>query len=256
MIHIGLAGWDSQSLYEAGIRSKDKLRLYSQIYDTVEVNSTYYQFPSEATIQNWHDTVPPAFRFSIKLNRLFTHDLGLRLPLEATARLIEFLTSFAQLGDKLSWFLVQLPPSLAADPAALDGFLSTMRKILRESGLSAGIAVEFRHSTWYEPGTAEILARRQATQVISSSPGRWPCEWIAPHPESYLRLHGLKRMYHTPYSKDQLNRLKEWLDDARAPAWIYFDNTATQGARDNSRYLMQILGQPVPEETHQLTMDL
>lgn len=255
MIHIGLCGWDSRSLFEPGIRASDKLEIYSNIYSAVEVNSTFYHFPSPATIETWHATVPQDFRFSIKLNRLFSHDTGLQLDPATADRLREFLTAFFPLQDKLSWFLLQLPPSQAADRVALEGYLSLMRRILAGGSGPCGIAVEFRHASWYHDDSAAILRAYDATQVISSSPGLWPCVWQRQMPADYIRLHGLKKMYHTSYTAAELDGLKQWLDDSpAADSWVWFDNTATSGARNNSQYLMDRFGQAIPEQTRQLSM--
>lgn len=257
MIHIGLSGWDSRSLYAAGIRASDKLEIYSSIYSTVEVNSTFYSFPSPKTIETWYQTVPAEFRFSVKINRLFSHESGLLLTRASEDRLTLFLSGFSLLREKLSWFLLQLPPSFSRDQAALSVFLAAMRRIMSEHGMDCGIAVEFRHRSWYQDETRRILQAAGAVQVISSSPGGWPCVWVRDQQSDYLRLHGLKKMYHTPYRAEELTGLKQWLDGSGAPSsWIYFDNTATAGARDNSQFLMDLFGQPVPEQTRQLTMDL
>lgn len=255
MIQIGLCGWDSRSLYEPGIRPQDKLSIYSAIYSTVEVNSTFYNFPRPATIEKWHATVPEDFRFSIKLNRLFSHETQLELDPWTLDQLRQFLGSFSALGDKLSWFLLQLPPSLSMDESALDGFLFGMRRIMSQQRIKCGIAVEFRHPSWYAEVPHGILGLHDATQVISSSPGLWPCAWAVQTRANYVRLHGLNTMYHTPYRNVELDALKAWIDHSpAADSWIYFDNTATHGARTNSQYLMQRYGLAVPEQTRQLSM--
>lgn len=255
MIHIGLCGWDSRSLYEPGIRQGDKLELYSNIYSAVEVNSTFYSFPSPQVIAAWYGTVAPGFRFSIKLNRLFSHDTGLRLDPATADRLREFLTVFFPLQDKLSWFLLQLPPTQTVDRTALADYLSLMRRTLAGRSSPCGIAVEFRHTSWYHEDIAAILNHHDATQVISSSPGLWPCVWQHQSQADYIRLHGLKKMYHTSYTPAELDALKQWLEESpAADSWVWFDNTATAGARSNSQYLMSRLGQAIPEQTRQLSM--
>lgn len=257
MVRVGTCSWDSPQLYEPGIRSRDKLRLYSEIYDTVEINSTFYGFPSKETVQNWYLTVPEDFRFSVKLNRLFSHDQPFMVNGDSVQKLNQFLASMAGLKEKLRWFLLQLPPALAADHDALDKFLAFLSDTREAHRLRADLAVEFRHPTWYGQTSREILADYGAVQVISSSPDKWPLVWVKESKANYIRLHGLHQMYHSSYSDEELTSLKAWLDEApAADSWIYFDNGATPAAKENSQYLKRLLGQPVPDQATQLRMDL
>lgn len=258
MIYIGICGWNTQGLYEPGIRTRDKLAIYSSIYNTVEVNTTFYQIPRPATVESWYHTVPDDFRFSIKIYRLFSHDARLALNTDMVRRLEAFVENTSLLKEKLSWYLLQLPPSFTADLVLLSGFLNKMRQLMEARGMNVPIAVEFRHASWYGEEALEILRRYDAVQVISSSPSLWPCVWQVQGKADYLRLHGLKKIYHSSYEKEELDKLYQWLlESSAAPdSWIYFDNTVTTGARENSQYLMRRFGQTVPEQATQLSMDL
>lgn len=257
MNRVGISGWDSAGLYEAGIRSQDKLRLYSDIYDTVEINSTFYGFPSQETVENWYLTVPETFRFSVKLNRMFSHDQPLVINGETVRNLNQFLASTALLKEKLSWYLLQLPPGLAADAEALNSYLAFLRDSMQAHRIQADLAVEFRHPTWYADWSRKALHSFGAVQVISSSPGKWPLVWVKQPKANYIRLHGLHKMYHSFYSHEELRSMTEWLSQTSGTdAWIYFDNGATPAAKENSLYLKKLFGQPVPEEATQLRMDL
>lgn len=257
MVRVGTCSWDSPQLYEPGIRSKDKLRLYSEIYDTVEINSTFYGFPTGATVQNWYLTVPEDFRFSVKLNRLFSHDEPLAVTGDAVQKLNQFLAATSELEEKLSWFLLQLPPGLAADFDALARFLAFFQDSREAHRIPADLAVEFRHASWYGGKSRAVLEEYGAIQVISSSPDKWPLVWVKEEKANYIRLHGQHKMYHSSYSDEDLLNLKDWLDQAPAlDSWVYFDNGATPAAKENSQYLKQLLGQAVPEQATQLRMDL
>ena len=257
MVYIGLSGWDSRALYEPGIKAAVKLEIYSDIYSTVEINSTFYNIPSVKSCQDWYLTVPPEFRFSVKLNRLFSHDSGLELTEEVRNRLPQFIGNTSMLKEKLAWYLLQLPPSLSAREKELDEFLSFQQHIMKSMGAAAQLAVEFRHSSWYSSRTEGILERHGAIQVISSSPGKWPCIWVQHPAANYIRLHGLHEMYHSLYTEEELEKLAEWISSSAAKeSWVYFDNAASSSGKQNSQALMKRFGQEVPEQTVQLRMEL
>lgn len=257
MVYIGLCGWDSRALYEPGVKAQDKLEIYSDIYPTVEINSTFYNIPSTKNVDSWYLTVPKDFHFSVKLNRLFSHDSGLVLTPDVQARLPEFISHTSRLEDKLSWYLLQLPPSQVRNDSGLDEFLAFLRATLESQGVQADVAVEFRHSSWYTAELSDILDRHGAAQVISSSPGKWPCVWVKQAKANYIRLHGLHEMYHSAYTSAELEKLRDWITDSGAErSWVYFDNAASSAGKENSQYLMTLFGQSVPEQTRQLRMDL
>ena len=70
--HIGCSGFYNAdwkgSLYPADSENKDFLKLYSQILDCVEINSTFYRRPMTKTLQKWVDETPDDFRFFIKIS--------------------------------------------------------------------------------------------------------------------------------------------------------------------------------------------
>jgi uncharacterized protein YecE (DUF72 family) len=78
-LYIGTSGWQYYhwygKFYPQNLKSKDFLKFYSQHFNTVEVNTSFYHFTKEKTLQNWKEEVPQNFLFAIKLHRLFTHFL-------------------------------------------------------------------------------------------------------------------------------------------------------------------------------------
>ena len=76
-IHIGTSGWHYQhwkgTFYPEGLKEADQLACYTQQFNTVEINNSYYRLPSEATFEKWKATVPDKFLFAVKANRYLTH---------------------------------------------------------------------------------------------------------------------------------------------------------------------------------------
>ena len=123
---VGCAGWalaskDGSSFPGEGTH----LERYARVFPCVEINSSFYRSHQEKTYLRWADSVPEAFRFSVKMPRTITHELRLQkceVPLRA------FLNEVAALGAKLGCILIQLPPSLALDVKTARGFFSLLRK--------------------------------------------------------------------------------------------------------------------------------
>jgi uncharacterized protein YecE (DUF72 family) len=108
---VGTSGWQYASwrdrFYPHGLPQRLWLEHYVTQFPVVEVNSTFYNLPSEATVQHWADTTPPGFHFVLKASRYLTHIRRLRDP-EDPVQL--FLERSRPLGTRLACVLLQLPP--------------------------------------------------------------------------------------------------------------------------------------------------
>ena len=228
---IGLAGWsEAVSKYRSHFPAEGAgLTRYAATFDFVEVNVTFYRAVRETTFTSWTEQTPGDFRFSVKLNRSVTH----AARLSSNARLEEALAPMRALGDKLAALLVQLPPSLAFDPAAAAGFLERLR-----AAYAGTVAWEPRHPSWAAPEADLLLAAHGVTRVLTEIPGP-----STPHGAcgAYVRLHGTPRRYRSPYSEDQLQALADWIGHSAAPACVVFDNTAGPAGVANALRLQSLL---------------
>jgi uncharacterized protein YecE (DUF72 family) len=121
---------------------------YSQIFNAVELDSTFYGPPPVERVRQWAQTAPAGFKFCPKTPREITHDLRL---IGAQPAMMTFLEAIGWLGDKLGAILIQLPPSFTAvEFDTIAAFLTSLPSDLR-------YAVEFRHPSWYVSETAELL---------------------------------------------------------------------------------------------------
>ena len=121
---VGTSGWQYRDwrgvLYPPGLAERDWLAHYASRYGTVENNGTFYRLPAAATFAAWRAKTPGGFVMTVKASRYLTHVRRLRDPAEPVERLMR---AAAGLGDRLGPVLLQLPPTLRADPAALDACL-------------------------------------------------------------------------------------------------------------------------------------
>ena len=162
---IGTSGWQYRDwrggLYPEGVPQRLWLEHYATRYLTVENNNSFYRLPSREMFAAWRERTPDDFVMTVKASRYLTHVRRLRDPAEPVARL---LGAAAGLGPKLGPVLLQLPPTLKADPDTLDACLQEFRTAaaaLGEHGLR--LAVEPRHETWWTDEIRQILAAHDAT---------------------------------------------------------------------------------------------
>ncbi len=136
-----------EHFYPDDLPSNRMLEFYAERLPTVEINYTFYRIPTTKTFENWLSQTPPAFRFALKASQRITHRARLKDAGESTAF---FCEKARLLGDKLGPVLFQLPPNLKKDADRLRAFVATI-----PAGIRA--AFEFRHATWFDDETFEIL---------------------------------------------------------------------------------------------------
>ena len=151
------------------------LEYYATRLNSVEVNYTFRQLPSRATVDSWLAQTGPEFRFSFKAPQRITHIKRLK---ECSDALSAFYTALLPViaANRLGVVLFQLPPNLKADPARLASFLE---EAAPES--SPRIAFEFRHASWFSSEVFDLLrAHRAALCVAESDELQTPDERTAP----------------------------------------------------------------------------
>src|SRR5260370_3043978 len=65
-------GW-AGSFYPKGMQPREYLSHYAKTFRTVEIDSTFYATPSEATVLNSHERTPSYFVFAVQLPPVITH---------------------------------------------------------------------------------------------------------------------------------------------------------------------------------------
>lgn len=237
-IAVGTSGWSydhwAGSFYPEGLARSKWLRHYAAAYPTVEINATFYRLPRRSAVEGWRAAVPPGFSFAVKASRYITHRLRLRDSAGAVDR---FLGALEPLGEALSVVLWQLPPTLPADVALLDEFLS---------GLPSGVrhAVEVRHPSWLADDVYATLARHGAAWVAVSSPDL-PAVRRRTAPFVYVRFHGTTARYAHRYRDEELEPWRAWLAEEAAEGadgYCYFNNDAEAAAPADAARLTGMLG--------------
>lgn len=236
-IRIGTAGWSvprpHAHLFGAG---DSLLARYATRFSAVEINTSFYRPHQRKTYERWAASVPPGFRFSVKMPQAISHELGLR---GAIAPLDRFLDEVAGLGDKLGGLLLQLPPGLAYDGRVASAFLRALR---RRSDVP--VACEPRHSSWFAPAAEQMLQVHRIARV-AADPARVPAAAL-PGGDTrwrYWRWHGAPRIYYSEYGQSALTALAAQVRALQAGAapWVIFDNTAHGFAASDAARLQDLL---------------
>ena len=240
-IFIGTAGWALPRLHRDRFpEATPNLARYATRLNAAEINSTFYRPHQPATLLKWAGTVPPGFRFSLKVPKAITHDARL----VGTRSLVEaFLAEIEPMGGKAACLLVQLPPKLELDKRLARNFLAHLR------GRFVGhIVIEPRHASWFSVEADGLLERAGVARVAADPPraphGGEPGGWGG---VAYYRLHGSPRVYFSCYESDFLDSIAAKLRAHRkagVPAWCIFDNTGSSSACPNALDLTERIGHP------------
>ena len=209
-------------------------RLYSERFQTVEINNTFYRLPQTAAFEHWRDSTPGDFVLSIKASRYLTHVRRLREPSEPVRLL---MTRAASPGSKLGLVLIQLPANFRVDVAAL-------RRTLEAFPRDNRIAFEPRHESWHIDEVREILREFNAAFCLADSPERKGPLWRTAD-WGYLRLHEGRAQPPPCYGRTALRTWAERLAQLWTPredVFVYFNNDHGGCAvRDAHRFALAAL---------------
>lgn len=161
-VRLGTQGWSYDdwkgTFYPPGSKQEDRLPFYASVFDTVEIDSTFYHPPKGTIARSWARHTPAHFRFAAKVPRALTHDARLR---DVADLMDAFARAMEPLGDKLGPVLVQMPADFRCEAATLGdlgAFLARAPRALR-------IATEFRHASWHAEPVTDLLRAHGAAMA-------------------------------------------------------------------------------------------
>ncbi|GHD95415.1 DUF72 domain-containing protein [Streptomyces naganishii] len=226
-LFVGTSGWQYKDwqgvLYPQGCPTRLWLEEYAGAFATVELNKAFYRLPARETFEAWRERVPPDFTVAVKASRFLTHIKRLKEPGEPVHRL---MTHAAGLGDRLGPVLLQLPPTLRADPGLLDACLARFPA-------GARVAVEPRHESWWTPEVREVLRARGAALCWADAHARPVTPLWRTAGWGYVRFHVGRARAWPHYGR---RSLETWVDRIAtaypdgADVFAYFNNDPTGAA--------------------------
>ncbi len=235
--HIGTSGWNydhwKNVFYPEDLNQDNWLKFYSEKFQTVEINNSFYHLPKMETFKKWKAAVPGNFIFSVKASRYITHMKKLKDPEESIKKIFN---NIKVLKNSLGPVLFQLPPHWHFNKERLINFIKVLPKKYKYT-------FEFRDDTWWNEDTYEILKNNNAAFCIyelgnQKSPKEITADFI------YIRLHGPKEKYSGNYSKEILSgwsgAFAQWGKNV-SEIYCYFDNDAGGYAVKNAMELQAML---------------
>jgi len=222
-LRIGCAGWSLRTEHAAlAPGNGTHLERYAEVFDAVEINSSFYRPHRPQTYARWAQSVPEGFRFAVKMPKAISHGKRLR---DCVDELDVFLAQVRELGATLGVLLLQLPPSLAFERRSACAFFDAVRA--RHAG---AVACEPRHASWFDAGVDADLRERGIARA-AADPARVPRAVVpgGDHACEYLRLHGSPRVYYDAYDDAALERVAKRMarpSTRTSERWCIFDNTA------------------------------
>jgi uncharacterized protein YecE (DUF72 family) len=218
-------------VYPEGLAQRRWFEHYATLFDTVEINNTFYRLPPPSTVEGWAAQAPAGFAYALKLGQFCSHRMKLR---DAASWLPNHLDRVERLGPALGPNLVQLPPRWKRNPERLDEFLSVAPKTIRW-------AVELREPSWLHDDVFAVLRRHGAAlcvhDLLADHPWELTADW------AYVRFHGpeaLTRKYWGRYGGRRLakaaERMGTWLADGH-DVFAYFNNDYQGFAVKDARWL-------------------
>ena len=247
---LGTSGWSYDEwvgkLYPT--RATPKLRYYSSIFSTAEIDSTFYAYPKPDTILGWARTTPPGFKFSLKLPQIITHTKTLQNAEKDTTKFLDLIRPMLH-ANKIGLVLIQLPPSFSIK------YHTTLENFFKILSPDFKYAVEFRHKSWEDTKTWELLAGYNISSVITESP--LELEVRATSDAIFIRYHGRgkKVWYDYRYSEEEMKGIaqdfKKITQKSRL-VFAYFNNHYDANAVENALELIELTTVLTPRQQEQL----
>jgi uncharacterized protein YecE (DUF72 family) len=237
-VRVGCSGWNYADwrggVYARGCPPSRWLAHYATLFDTVEVNSTFYRLARPEAVARWVEQTPPDFLFTVKASRYLTHMKRLTDMERGVDRLYAGIAPLVR-SPKLGPVLWQLPERFKRDDERL---------VFALERLPPGRhCFEFRHPSWFASGVFGLLHTHGVALVIGHDARR-------PLPESPLttdwtliRFHFGARGRRGNYSDAELREWAARIDELRreAEVLVYFNNDWEAFAVRNGLRLKRLL---------------
>jgi uncharacterized protein YecE (DUF72 family) len=239
-IRIGCSGWNyahwRERIYPKGLPQKRWLEHYARLFDTVELNTTFYRLPNVSAVEGWVAHTPPGFLFGVKTSRYLTHIRRLTDLAGGIRRFYERIEPLRRSG-KLGPVLWQLPPTFKRNDERLASALQALPE--------GRHCFEFREPSWYVDEVYALLRAQGAALVIPDSP-KYPfrapeltADW------TFVRFHHGSRGRRGNYSERELEERAVWIAgwrDRGIDVYAYFNNDWEGFAVKNGLKLKALLG--------------
>jgi uncharacterized protein YecE (DUF72 family) len=237
-VRIGCSGWNyphwRERVYPKGLPTRRWLERYATLFDTVEVNSTFYRLPRREAVAAWVEESPPGFLFAVKASRFLTHMKRLTDLDRGVERFYERIEPLVD-SPKMGPVLWQLPENFHRNDERLARALAKLPP--------GRHCFEFRHESWFAGDVYALLREHAAALVVGDHPARpfqtheLTADW------TFVRFHHGSRGRNGNYSDRELEtwqrRIAQWR--RHIEVFAYFNNDWEGYAVRNGLKLARLL---------------
>ncbi|WPN48230.1 DUF72 domain-containing protein [Pseudomonas sp. P8_241] len=270
--YLGCPSWSENAwrdyLYPPDAKPAEFLNLYSQVFNAVEGNTTFYASPSATTVQRWAETMPEHFRFTAKFPREISHGGDLREQLTAAETFLQLLKP---LGERVSPLWLQLSKSFTPQRVPeLAGFIDAF---------GHSLAVEVLHDDFFAKGDSErmlnrLLLDRGVERICLDPRALFSCTStepsvlhaqskkprVPPRPAAFTQFPQVRFIGHPeleandPFLLPWVEKVARWIEEGRTP-YIFLhtaDNVlaAKLAQRFHGRLMLRLPGLPALPELY------
>ncbi len=235
--YIGCSGFAykewKEVFYPAKLPQRSWFTFYTEHFNTLELNVTFYRFPTLKSLSGWREGAPEGFVFSAKVPRSITHYKKL---VGTETMLDDFYALLREgLAGKLGCVLFQMPPQFTYSEERLQSVLDSVNRDFDN-------VVEFRHPSWWRADVQAALAKASVTFCGVSFPKIEHDEAVINTTLAYYRFHGVPKLFYSLYDETFVAQVHDQLAGSAAKkAYVYFNNTASSAALTNARFLQSLI---------------
>ena len=231
----------NKQAFPPSFQDKSRLSYYGSLFNSIEINSSFYKVPMLSTVKNWAESVPDGFLFTFKLWREITHNKGLEFKPDDVKRFIDIISG---VGVKSGCLLIQFPPGLKVRS------LSKLEQLLQnithcDPAQRWKLSVEFRDRSWYIEDVYDLMEGYNTALVVQDKPTSSTPHLAPAGKFAYIRFHGPEGNYKSSYGDDILYEyagyIRDWMEEG-LDVFTYFNNTAGDAVA-NLRALNSYMGQ-------------
>jgi len=232
--YIGCSGyyypyWKNR-FYPTGLQPKNWLEYYSSVFNTVELNGTFYRTPKLADLKKYATNTGEDFKFSVKMSKYITHTGKLK---DSSQSIKEFQDLILEgLEHKLNHFLFQLPPSFHYNEENLE-------RIVSQIPHKPENVIELRHISWWNEEVEKTFRKANLTFCNVDFPGM-ETYFIQTSDFFYLRLHGNPQLFKSSYEATDLMKFKKQFPENAKQYSVYFNNTYYEAGYKNALELREL----------------
>lgn len=237
--YVGCAKWGRPDwvgkIYPPKTKAIDFLRMYGQQFNSIELNSVFYQVPSVEGIKKWKDSVGDDFLFCPKFVNTITHLKRLKNVRDDVDRFLQSMHAFDKKLGPL--FLMPHPQTNSKQKDVITAFIEELPKDLP-------LFLEYRHPDWFtQKDSFDYLLPYNVGTVITDAAGRRDAVHMTlTTPYAFIRFVG-NSLHKSDYIRidDWVQRIKQWKQQGLKGVYFFMHQHEELYSPELAKYLIEQL---------------